>query len=347
MPTHSTRCLAAAAATLLVARCVATEMALLPTVHFEGLVLVLDPKSGGIVRIEQGGGSGAAAVPWFVNETADGALPLWRLTFADGGISDSTQCGAPVFLNQSRQIEWTGCHYHSQSQPKLEFDVTVAWSAAKLPPRALSLSRVPPTLPFGVEGRIHVSGRRTTGGDGGGGSSPVLSTVIFPILRLRPLAPVPPTEVELVWSRESGRSWRNPWADNAPVGYGVGTQAGSPGPTQMGCIVNRLDEEGLYWATHDPAVSQKHFYYVNNKTKAGMSNGIVEASIGHVYPVPLVQAQQGQEPQPALDFSLDYPVVLTTFRGDWWDAAQLYRAWALRQPWVPAKETPGNESWLK
>ena len=43
----------------------------------------------------------------------------------------------------------------------------------------------------------------------------------------------------------------------------------------MGCVVAD-DDRGLYWATYDSSESLKHFYYVNNKTKDGNSNGIVE-----------------------------------------------------------------------
>ena len=32
-------------------------------------------------------------------------------------------------------------------------------------------------------------------------------------------------------------------------------------------------------------------------------------------------------------------MVLSTLRGGWWDAARLYRSWALRQSWVPPRRT--------
>jgi hypothetical protein len=50
------------------------------------------------------------------------------------------------------------------------------------------------------------------------------------------------------------------------------------------------------------------------------------------------------------DFELSYPFVLGTFKGDWYDACQIYRKWALQQPWcgkgplVTRKDVP---EWLK
>ena len=48
-------------------------------------------------------------------------------------------------------------------------------------------------------------------------------------------------------------------------------------------------------------------------------------------------------------FSPPYPVVLTAFGGDWMDAAERYRAWAIRQPWCsrgPLHARHDIPSWL-
>jgi polygalacturonase len=319
----------------------------MPKLSLEQLELEFDPASGGITRVR----NTAAGAPWFVHEEPAGSgVPLWQLQFGGsryggGGSIDSSQCAPPTFLNQSKIIKWHGCKYGSAL-----LDVTVTWAAARLPTDAMRLSRVPNKLPFGAEGRIRVvttsgSGHQTARDDADDDDdevvTPTLSRVVFPILRLRPGFPSPAANTTLVWSRESGRSWRNPWADSAPLGYSVGSQVGSPGPTQMGCIVDDA-EHGLYWATHDSEIYQKDFAYINNKTRSGKSTGIVQFSVGHSYPIPV------DGPPPEVDFSPPYPVILTTFRGGWWDASQLYRSWALRQPWVPAKQHPGpTESWLK
>ena len=306
----------------------------LPTLTYEQLRLTFDPTSGGIIRVQS---NESDTTPYYVNDEAvsltEGRAsapgkPLWRLLFDDGGIVDSSQC-PPTF--EDNVITWRGCEYAGA-----KLDVIVTWSPANLPPHSLSLGAAPPAKPFGAHGRIRVIANDTLQ-QNEDRQSPVLSTVVFPILRLRRVEPA--SQVTLVWSRESGRSWQDPWADDAPLGYGVGTQVGTPGPTQMGCMVDEK-ERGLYWATYDPAASQKHFYYVNNKTEHGTkSNGIVEAAIGHVYPEPLDGGP--------IDYSPDYPVVISTFAGDFWDAAQIYRAWALQQSWVPSVDAPGADSWLK
>ena len=63
-----------------------------------------------------------------------------------------------------------------------------------------------------------------------------LSEVEFPLLRLRPNLPMPALNATLVWARETGRSWRNPWA--APAGYLVGADVGTPTTAQMGLITD-------------------------------------------------------------------------------------------------------------
>jgi hypothetical protein len=304
-----------------------------PKLSFEQLGLEFDPASGGITSIR----NTAAGAPWFVHEEPASGVPLWQLEFGGsryggGGLIDSSHCGVPSFENQSKVIRWHGCTYETT-----KLDVVVTWAAAELPPEAMRLSRVIPKAPFGAAGRIRVT--TSAHHQAKDAVAPTLSRVVFPILRLRPGLPSPAANTTLVWSRESGRSWRDPWAASAPLGFGVGTEVGTPGPTQVGCIVDD-DEHGLYWATHDSQVYEKDFAYVNNKTDSGKSNGVVQFSIGHSYPIPL-------DGTSTVDFSPAYPVILTTFNGGWWDASQLYRSWALKQPWVPTKQAPGAESWLK
>lgn len=47
---------------------------------------------------------------------------------------------------------------------------------------------------------------------------------------------------------------------------------------------------------------------------------------------------------------MPYPVVLTTFNGNWWDASQIYRKWALPNAnWAQAgklRDRPDVPNWL-
>jgi len=46
---------------------------------------------------------------------------------------------------------------------------------------------------------------------------------------------------------------------------------------------------------------------------------------------------------------LHYSVVLGVFSGDWYDAAQIYKAWASKQWWTKGNLTAGKDTplWLK
>ncbi|MCD4830184.1 MAG: LamG domain-containing protein [Anaerohalosphaeraceae bacterium] len=52
----------------------------------------------------------------------------------------------------------------------------------------------------------------------------------------------------------------------------------------------------------------------------------------------------------AYQFKLAYPIVFGTFKGDWYDASQIYRKWALQQPWCskgPVVNRDDIPDWLK
>jgi hypothetical protein len=52
---------------------------------------------------------------------------------------------------------------------------------------------------------------------------------------------------------------------------------------------------------------------------------------------------------PGLSFELPYDTILGTFQGDWYTAADLYRAWAVQQHWCAKKTTERDDipDWLK
>ena len=76
---------------------------------------------------------------------------------------------------------------------------------------------------------------------------------------------------------------------------------------------------GLYFATHDASSARKVFSYVPSGTSVSLAV--------------TVSPPNPATPQPQPDVS--FPFVLGVFRGDHWDAAQLYRsAFALKAPWM-------------
>jgi hypothetical protein len=69
-------------------------------------------------------------------------------------------------------------------------------------------------------------------------------------------------------------------------------------------------------ATYDSSCHYKRWYIVTEKDKQ------IEMQLTHLMPE-----------VPATDVELPYNVVLGTFTGDWRDAADMYKKWAIQQPW--------------
>ncbi|MDP7248439.1 MAG: DUF6259 domain-containing protein [Planctomycetota bacterium] len=80
------------------------------------------------------------------------------------------------------------------------------------------------------------------------------------------------------------------------------------------------DDAGSYIALDDAEGHCKRFRL---RSLPGRS---VSLSIEHLFPE-----------IPGRDFELPYGVILRTFKGDWRDAADIYRAWAVQQPWCAKK----------
>ena len=80
---------------------------------------------------------------------------------------------------------------------------------------------------------------------------------------------------------------------------------------------------GLYVATHDASASYKVFRY-----QADVSSATIGLSIE-------LRPPNNNQPLTAHSGLQHFPFVLGCFRGDWWDASQLYRRWALSEaPWA-------------
>jgi hypothetical protein len=73
---------------------------------------------------------------------------------------------------------------------------------------------------------------------------------------------------------------------------------------------------GVYWAAEDAGGHPKRLSL--NCTAGSMAS----ITFKHLFPE-----------QPGTDARTPYDVVLTTFHGDWMDAADIYRDWARQQPW--------------
>ena len=84
-------------------------------------------------------------------------------------------------------------------------------------------------------------------------------------------------------------------------------------PLQM--LAFNLGDAGLYLAAHDGASRAKRLVVTQ------------EQDVGFR----LLSENAGV---PGAAFAPDYPVVIAAYRGDWWQAAERYRAWATQQAWT-------------
>ena len=77
-----------------------------------------------------------------------------------------------------------------------------------------------------------------------------------------------------------------------------------------------IGEAGLYVAAHDSSPTQKNMVF-GNGTDLRFDTIVENAG---------VPGNAASGPQ--------YPVVIAAYRGDWWDAAKIYRSWSLKQKWA-------------
>ncbi|MEP7358139.1 MAG: DUF6259 domain-containing protein, partial [Anaerolineales bacterium] len=103
-----------------------------------------------------------------------------------------------------------------------------------------------------------------------------------------------------------------------------------PGYTCAQLLAYYNDRAGIYLACQDPDGWVKQIKPVHHEP--GLRLGL-----NHV----------GDWPRPGTR-ALEYEVVLGTFSGDWYTAAELYRGWSLRQPWArtPLSERRDVPRWL-
>jgi hypothetical protein len=101
-----------------------------------------------------------------------------------------------------------------------------------------------------------------------------------------------------------------------------------PGDTSMQCLAwYQENGPGFYLSCDDTNAFWKSFVF------AGTGEGEVDC-----WPLHLPEGK----PAPAPVYKLPYRVVIGTFRGDWFTAAEIYRAWATNQVWVGASRLRRN-----
>jgi len=106
-------------------------------------------------------------------------------------------------------------------------------------------------------------------------------------------------------------------------GVGFGRVGGRyPGGIAMQMVAVYNDDAGLYVATHDSGQHVKDF---------------AVGPLGGVSRLPVLSVSHLPESRPGHDVEVPYDTVLGVFHGDWYDAADIYKAWATEQWWCRRK----------
>ena len=145
-----------------------------------------------------------------------------------------------------------------------------------------------------------------------------IERVRLPILSLAPIGEA--RKNVFIYPKWRGGYIEDPF--NAPVGFGEGYhKEGAFYPyyvnMQFWALYNQETNRGVYLGTQDPSPHMTHILLENTPAD-------IAWSVGH-FPPNMSFANE--------DFVLPYDCVVGPFRGDWYDACQIYRKWALKQSW--------------
>ncbi len=145
-----------------------------------------------------------------------------------------------------------------------------------------------------------------------------IERVRFPLLTLAPIGD--PKNNVYIYPREHGGLVEDPF--NAPTGFGVGLNTGGAYypinfNMQFQALYDKPSGKGIYLATQDSTPNLMHMQIVNTPQQIAWKPA-------H-FPPNITFAEES--------YRLPYDCVAGPFKGDWYDACQIYRKWALKQSW--------------
>ncbi len=153
--------------------------------------------------------------------------------------------------------------------------------------------------------------------------------VEFPILKFHEISG--PAHDRLVIGRQSGSVIRNPFAyttrEGRPHHYEGGVVYSTYGSTRQGMqyLLFENGREGVMLWTQDAAGRAKDFDVSRKLPEEDLKRHCLRASVHHFPETP---------GQPGTAWKAPYPVVVSTYRDGWYEAAGKYRQWAMAQPWM-------------
>lgn len=147
-----------------------------------------------------------------------------------------------------------------------------------------------------------------------------VQSVYFPVLNLAPISEA--ADNVYIYPGDRGRLIEMPFSQ--PPGYGEGVHQSGQYPAafnmQFQALYNKRAGVGIFLGTQDPVPHRKSTEAPNDPTHITWKTAHYPPNIGFAN-----NADQR--------FALPYDAVTGPFRGDWWDACQIYRTWAHKQSW--------------
>ena len=145
-----------------------------------------------------------------------------------------------------------------------------------------------------------------------------IERVRFPNLSLAPIGR--PEDDVFIYPKWRGGVCESPFGGPAGLGENYHTK-GAYYPyyvnMQFYALYNRESHKGIYLGTFDPTPNMMHFRIANSPSE-------IAWSAGH-FPPNITFSNE--------DYALPYDCVVGPFQGDWYDACQIYRNWAIKQTW--------------
>lgn len=135
-----------------------------------------------------------------------------------------------------------------------------------------------------------------------------------------------------LWGFMGGQLVKDPARNLRPYGGLAFCRLQYPGVISVQFQAFHGSGAGVYLATEDATGSIKRF------GGTVVEGNALDLSIEH-----------NHDERPGLSYELPYDTVLGTFSGDWYDAADLYKSWALHQHWCSRRigERADIPDWLK
>jgi hypothetical protein len=126
---------------------------------------------------------------------------------------------------------------------------------------------------------------------------------------------------------QEGRLFRDPanrlswWGQTYPSGF-----------LNMQFLAYYDNTAGFFFATRDIKGQTKDFYW----NRQGTPRNDALLALSHIFPI-----------LPGRNIEVPYDIVVGTFKGDWYTAADLYKEWAYQQWWVQEARAKQIPEWLK